>query len=766
MQFFDRSAIEPPNYLQASEAARARELLLQFFQHSLARQTQSRAPESSLRLDHPGILDDLRRLFRGKCAFCESVAELHGYRFRPPFEALPLRGEINQHLYYCWLADAWENLYPICVACHPANPHHFPVDGKRGPFPTVADVADYVERGDGSWRSYPLMELPLLLDPSEDPALHEHLRVDLSGWIEPISARGAETIPHFNLNRSELVAMRARRFAEYSDTFAIFLDGPDVHFRQMPQFEELEYGGAWYLYLRQQAADNFPDAVLNSPRDLLRLRLDTGIKRFFAPVYGTREAKGAAEAPFSPAGIELPVAEEPHAPLGQLKSVDIRNFKALEHVAFNLRTDAGDVDPLNEDGRALLILGENAAGKSSILEAVALGIASDAARRALREKPKRFILDPAFLTDDRPPGPSSALVTLVVDEAEPGRERRRRLKVTKRRFTARSEGDFRAAPVFAYGAFRQYLTKPPRTAPDAHIRSLFHSDFLLPNPENYLLGLPDRDFAEVVQALREILSIEGDFEVLERDGTRVCVASKVANSKGVERTSRTPLALVSSGFRAILAMVCDICRGLRESPDFHTLKQARAIVLIDEVEAHLHPRWKMQVMQGLRKAFPKVTFIATTHDPLCLRGMKDGEVMVLQRVSGESIEDTELPSFVETLVDLPNVSQLTIEQLLTSDLFQLHSTEAPELETEFARIGSLLAREAAGEALTGDEKAAITHFRDDVARAMPIGSSRAQTLIQEAVADLLARRRASTESQLRSLHEETKTAIREALEDI
>jgi hypothetical protein len=49
------------------------------------------------------------------------------------------------------------------------------------------------------------------------------------------------------------------------------------------------------------------------------------------------------------------------------------------------------------------------------------------------------------------------------------------------------------------------------------------------------------------------------------------------------------------------------------------------VVLIDEIDAHLHPRWQMQVVTTLRTLFPRMTFVATTHNPLALVGARDGE---------------------------------------------------------------------------------------------------------------------------------------------
>lgn len=110
------------------------------------------------------------------------------------------------------------------------------------------------------------------------------------------------------------------------------------------------------------------------------------------------------------------------------------------------------------------------------------------------------------------------------------------------------------------------------------------------------------------------------------------------------------------------------------------LEVAEAIVLIDEVETHLHPRWKMRVMTALREAMPRVQFICTTHDPLCLRGMKNGEVRLLQRDSNHEIQ---------IYSDLPDITTLRIEQILSSDYFGLSSTEDPEQDYIIRRLAEL-----------------------------------------------------------------------------
>ncbi len=95
---------------------------------------------------------------------------------------------------------------------------------------------------------------------------------------------------------------------------------------------------------------------------------------------------------------------------------------------------------------------------------------------------------------------------------------------------------------------------------------------------------------------------------------------------------------LSDGFRTHLALVMDLARrmaesnplpeGEREQPNFGC--NSRAVVLIDEVDAHLHPSWQKTVLEGLLKAFPQAQFFVTTHSPLVLGSIRDAKVWLLE----------------------------------------------------------------------------------------------------------------------------------------
>ena len=62
------------------------------------------------------------------------------------------------------------------------------------------------------------------------------------------------------------------------------------------------------------------------------------------------------------------------------------------------------------------------------------------------------------------------------------------------------------------------------------------------------------------------------------------------------------------------------------------------MVLLDEIEVHLHPRWQIGIVEALRHAFPRVRFIASTHSPLCLHGLEREEIRKLAAVTSSNAQ--------------------------------------------------------------------------------------------------------------------------------
>ncbi|EFC90928.1 MAG: AAA family ATPase [Synergistota bacterium] len=94
-----------------------------------------------------------------------------------------------------------------------------------------------------------------------------------------------------------------------------------------------------------------------------------------------------------------------------------------------------------------------------------------------------------------------------------------------------------------------------------------------------------------------------------------------------------PFDHLSDGYRNMVAMVADIAhRASRLNPHLEekAATRTKGIVLIDEIDLHLHPKWQRRVVSDLQEAFPEIQFIATTHSPFIIQSLEPGQVIDLE----------------------------------------------------------------------------------------------------------------------------------------
>ena len=86
---------------------------------------------------------------------------------------------------------------------------------------------------------------------------------------------------------------------------------------------------------------------------------------------------------------------------------------------------------------------------------------------------------------------------------------------------------------------------------------------------------------------------------------------------------------LSDGYRTVLAMVMDISARMAQANP-HLGNDTEAIILIDELDLHLHPKWQQTILSDLRRTFPNAQFIVTTHSPQILTTVKKEQVFILE----------------------------------------------------------------------------------------------------------------------------------------
>lgn len=102
----------------------------------------------------------------------------------------------------------------------------------------------------------------------------------------------------------------------------------------------------------------------------------------------------------------------------------------------------------------------------------------------------------------------------------------------------------------------------------------------------------------------------------------------------LKKEGLVPFNSLSDGYRNMVAMAADIAhRSTRLNPHHgkDAARKTQGVVLIDEIDLHLHPKWQRQVVSDLHRAFPSLQFIASTHSPFILQSLKPGEVIDLDQ---------------------------------------------------------------------------------------------------------------------------------------
>jgi hypothetical protein len=93
---------------------------------------------------------------------------------------------------------------------------------------------------------------------------------------------------------------------------------------------------------------------------------------------------------------------------------------------------------------------------------------------------------------------------------------------------------------------------------------------------------------------------------------------------------RLPGVWLSQGYQAMIAWVADLIgHALSHAQRRVELDEIAGLVLIDELDLFVHPRWQVQLVRTLRTVFPKVQFVATTHSPMVLAGLRQEELFIL-----------------------------------------------------------------------------------------------------------------------------------------
>lgn len=400
------------------------------------------------------------------------------------------------------------------------------------------------------------------------------------------------------------------------------------------------------------------------------------------------------------------------APRVQLRRLVLENIRCFDRLELDFTDlDAGNAVPWT------VLLGNNGSGKSTVLKAVALALAPPHEAHGL------FGMDPRSSWLRRGKREGSIALDLST-----GR-RLLRLRSTPRGEILEiptDEDDYgQSAPplVCGYGAARRSFgtSSPQGYSVRNAVATLFDTEAPLQNPE---------------LAVRRMLSASstGEADLLQRidQALTLPLGSTRLGQEGIEVNgpwgSFMPIGALSDGYRSTLSWLLDFVGwallSSRSEPNWVDQPPA-GIVLLDEIEQHLHPRWQRRIIGKLRSQLPNVQFLVTTHAPLCVTGTTD--------LADEEINLVHLSwagQAVEASPPMKPPRGQRADQILTSYLFGLETTSDDETKEQIERLSGLLARSAnLGEA----EAQEVTALRDSLQGVLGSAETKTEALVAVAV---------------------------------
>ncbi len=339
----------------------------------------------------------------------------------------------------------------------------------------------------------------------------------------------------------------------------------------------------------------------------------------------------------------------------KLKSVEIENYRAIEQLKLPL------------DPSLTVLHGENGCGKTSVLSAVAVGLGHEDLLGPFLDG---FI---DFGAEDwrEGAGPPRVLLTrmdgtsverqAVRSILEQEQHQQQMLAYQERISLKDSETEQSELPICAfYGTERTVKGVPDWVLSPRHPRSrrvprldalqealVARTDFeslfawfyfkedeeLREQKERRDFGYQLKELAAVRQALSSMLPAVSE-PCIKMNPLRFVVSVRTED----RRLAKHSLDQLSGGYRLVLALAADLARRMAQgNPHLDDPLATEAIVLIDEVELHLHPAWQQRILGDLRRTFPNAQFIVSTHSPQVLTTVETQRIVELHRVGDRMV---------------------------------------------------------------------------------------------------------------------------------
>ena len=254
-----------------------------------------------------------------------------------------------------------------------------------------------------------------------------------------------------------------------------------------------------------------------------------------------------------------------------------------------------------------------------------------------------------------------------------------------------SGGAFKGLICYGYGATRSIAkTSLSDSFSLQNSASLFSDDALLINAEEWLLQTDyavksssgksrtrlSKQFNQIIEILKKVLP------EVERIRINLDEYLERPTAEFLTPYGWVSLSSLGLGYRTTIAWMVDLAvRLFKRYPDSEDPLAEPAIVLVDEIDLHMHPKWQRTIMEFLTERFPNTQFIVTAHSPLVVQAAQDANIVLLRREGDRVVIDNN-PEIIDNW---------RVDQVLTS-VFEIPSARPPQIEKMLAERQKILSK--------------------------------------------------------------------------
>lgn len=414
-----------------------------------------------------------------------------------------------------------------------------------------------------------------------------------------------------------------------------------------------------------------------------------------------------------------------------VNQIELKNIRGFENLKFNLQRPDGSYAGWT------VFTGDNGSGKSSLLKAVAVALTGKDTARALQPSFHRWIREgaaeqegrieltiaPEKGVDDFSGGGNTAYknfpATIILKNVgkDTSIEVDKPSKTAKRGLAERGLWSPEAHGWFScgYGPFRRVFGASPEATrlmvgvTTERFVTMFQEAASLFEVDQWLRSLSHK---KLEHRAAESAHLDLLLEILRDDLMPNQITVDRVDSDGLWLKDRHGLQLawgdMSDGYRAALALMADILRHLisaygieglaKKDTDgkLHIVKGG--VVMIDEIDAHLHPEWQREIGFWLKSHFPKIQFLVTTHSPIICQAADENGLFVLPEPGGDDKPRALTPD------EYKKVVSSRPDTILLTAAFGLQNTRSPRAVEGRAEYAKLMAKQRAGGKLNKEEQ--------------------------------------------------------------